>query len=63
MLIGYEYDGGIIYKDSRTSWNGNTIVDGYEVVARDKNGLDGKRLYYASTLKKAKEFVENGCRW
>lgn len=53
MLTGYEFDGGIIWKDARTSWQGNLIVDGWEVE------IDGKRAFYASTLKEAKEYVEN----
>ena len=53
MLIGYKFDGGIINRDAHTSWTGNDVLDGYEVE------VDGKRVFYASTLKEAKEYVEN----
>lgn len=53
MLVGYEFDGGVIYRDAHTTWRGNDVLDGYEVV------VDGKRVFYASTLKEAKEYVEN----
>lgn len=54
MVVGYEFDGGVIYKDARTNWNGNEIVDGWEVCTGNY-----ERVFYASTLKEAKAFVEN----
>ena len=52
-IIGYTFDGGVIYRDAHTSWRGNDVLDGYEVQ------VNGKRVFYASTLKEAKAFVEN----
>lgn len=58
QLIGYKLEGYSysIYKDIRTNWNGNEIVDGYEVI-NGESFLDGERIFYASTLKEAKEYL------
>lgn len=58
-VIGYKPDleGYSIYKDAHCTWSGTEIVDGWEVY----NGNDfvqGKRVFYARTLKEAKQFVE-----
>ena len=57
MLLGYKYDGGVIYRDCRTTWNGNEILDGFYVV---RDG-ERKQCIHTSTLKEAKAFVESGC--
>ena len=63
QVIGYKpnVDGYSIYKDAHTTWNGTEIVDGWEVY--DGNDYcDGSRVYYASTLKEAKAWIENNAK-
>ena len=45
-----------IIKETRTLWNGHEIVDGWEVMNEEN-----KRIFYASTLKEAKQFIETNC--
>ena len=52
-LIGYEFDGGFISKDAHLSIHGNEVIDGW--VIEDK--YLGKRLFYAGTLKEAKDWI------
>ena len=60
-INGYraEKDSGTVYeilKDVRISWQGNDTIDGWEVL-----NSNNKRLFYAGTLREAKQFVENCC--
>lgn len=54
---GYEFDGGYICKDERFVGICNTVVDGWEVLSF-VNPYRTVRIYYAGTLKEAKEWVE-----
>lgn len=55
LLVGYKFDKGFICKDSHFSWSGNEIVEGWSVETKQ---FDGKRLFYAGTLKEAKAYAE-----
>ena len=53
MIIGYAYEEGFIAKDAYLTWTGNEVIEGWSV-----ENKEGKRMFYASTLKEAKAFVE-----
>lgn len=53
MIIGYAYEEGFIAKDAYLTWTGNEVVEGWSV-----ENKEGKRIFYAGTLKEAKAFVE-----
>ena len=55
VIIGYktEKEEYIIYKDAHLSYSGNEIIEGWYVLC------DGKRVFWAGTLKEAKAFVES----
>ena len=55
VIDGYEFDGGFIAKVAHLSYDGNEVVEGWSV---EKNG---KRVFFADTLKNAKKFVTSGC--
>lgn len=60
MILGYKFDGGFISKDVDTNWNGNELVRGWSVEVNQKYCLfDGKRVFYADTLKEAKQYVKD----
>lgn len=52
-LIGYKFNGGFITKETHLSYHGNKITDGWSV---EEHYL-GKRLFYAGTLKEAKDWI------
>ena len=52
-FLGYEFDGGFITQCGHLSRTGNWIVDGWSV---EEHYL-GKRLFYAGTLKEAKDWI------
>lgn len=63
LVIGYKpnIDGYSIYKDAHMTYSGTEIVDGWEVY--DGNDFcEGSRVFYADTLKEAKEWIENKVR-
>lgn len=55
MLVGYKFSSGFIAKDSYINYRGNEVTEGWSV---ETEQFGGKRLFYASTLKEAKAYVE-----
>lgn len=59
MIIGYkpEIEGYYIRKESHLTWSGSEILDGWEVF-EGSNYFVGRRIYFADTLKEAKQYLE-----